>query len=95
MKRGKSDTEIEVKLQMLHKWPTSVKGRSLWVKNDTLYQRCGNNNMRETDKPRHLNKEISIENNMDNILNHEPANTILEKIFSFLMINSKTSMGVI
>lgn len=51
--------------------------------NDTLYQRCGNNNMRETDKPRHLNKEISIKNNMDNILNHEPANTILEKIFFF------------
>ena len=39
--------------------------------------------MRETDKPRHLNKEINTENNMDNILNHEPANNILEKIFFF------------
>lgn len=51
--------------------------------NDTLYQRCGNNNMRETDKPRHLNKEISIENNMDNILNHEPAKYYSGKNFFF------------
>ena len=79
MKR-ESDTKIEVNLQMLHKWPTR---EVIMGENDTLYQRCGNNNMRETDKPRHLNKEISIENNMDNILNHEPANTILEKIFFF------------
>lgn len=51
--------------------------------NDIPYQRCGNNNMRETDKPRHLNKEI----NMDNILNGEAANNILEKnFFSFLKI---------
>ena len=32
-------------------------------------KRSGNNNnmhIREIDKPRHLNKEINIENNMDN-----------------------------
>ena len=50
--------------------------------NDIPYQRCGNNNKRETDKPRHLNKEINTENNMDNILNGEPANNILEKKFN-------------
>ena len=52
--------------------------------NNIPYQRCGNNNKRETDKPRHLNKEINTENNMDNILNGEPANNILEKKFFFL-----------
>lgn len=73
MKR-ESDIEIEVKLQMLCREPTNIRtykySREVMMGgNDTINQRSGNNNnmhITEIDKPRHLNKEINIENNMNN-----------------------------